>query len=97
MRVIFIPIPPIYCKIGVLMDESVFRSAMAAVSSGIYDETDIKVIKWQLENLNKKELSIKRQMEKNRNDFVKKKNKNETELKTVRNDIRTLKNFLKGI
>lgn len=79
------------------MDESVFRSAMAAVSSGIYDETDVKVIKEQLDSLNKKELSVKRQMEKNRNDFVKKKNKSENELKSVRNDIRTLKNFLKGI
>ena len=40
---------------------------------------------------------IKRKMEKDTNDFVKHKDKNQTELKIIRNDIKSLKNILKEI
>lgn len=79
------------------MDESNFKLAVAAVSSGSYDEADVKAIKEQLDSLNQKELSIRRQMEKSKNEFVKKKDKSYSELKVVRGDIRKLRNILKNI
>lgn len=79
------------------MDESVFKTAILAISSGEYSEDDIKVAKQKLDELNKKELSIKRAMEKSKNEFSRKKDKTEIELKTIRSDIKILKNILKNI
>ena len=79
------------------MEEAIFKTALAAVTSGDYCESDIKVIKEQIKCLNKQELALKRKMEKDTNDFVKHKGKNQTELKIIRNDIKSLKNILKEI
>ena len=79
------------------MEEAIFKTALAAVTSGEYCESDIKVIKEQIKCLNKQELALKRKMEKDTNDFVKHKDKNQTELKLIRNDIKSLKNILKEI
>ena len=79
------------------MEEAIFKTALAAVTSGEYCESDIKVIKEQIKCLNKQELALKRKMEKDTNDFVKHKGKNQTELKIIRNDIKSLKNILKEI
>ena len=77
------------------MDEMIFKTALSAVSSGEYGESDVKVVKQWLEMLNKKELAIKRQIEKNKNEFVKNKGKTNSELKTIRTDIKHIKNILK--
>lgn len=79
------------------MDESIFKTAFLAISSGEYGEDDVVVTKKWLDELNKKELSIKRKMEQSRNEFSKKKNKTETELKTVRRDIKQIQSILKTI
>lgn len=79
------------------MEETVFMTALAAVTSGDYCESDVKAIKEQVNFLNKQEASLKRKMEKETNDFVKHKGKNQTELKTIRNDIKKLKNILKEL
>ena len=77
------------------MDEMIFKTALSAVSSGEYGEADVKVVKQWLEVLNKRELAIKRQMEKNKNEFVRNKGKTNSELKNIRTDIKTIKNILK--
>lgn len=79
------------------MDESVFKTAILAISSGEYSENDVKHAKQWLDELNQKELSIKRKMEKSKNEFVKNKGKTETELKTIRADIKSVKNILKAV
>jgi len=78
------------------MDESIFKMAIAAVSSGEYCESDIRVIKNELESLNRRELALKRQMEKSKNDFIKNKDKSNSELKTLRTNIKLIKNILKS-
>lgn len=78
------------------MDESIFKMAVAAVSSGDYCESDIRIIKNELESLNRRELALKRQMEKSKNDFVKNKDKSNSELKTLRTNIKLIKNILKS-
>ena len=64
------------------MEEAIFKTALAAVTSGEYCESDIKVIKEQIKCLSKQELTLKRKIEKDTNDFVKHKDKN---LKKARN------------
>lgn len=78
------------------MDESIFKMAIAAVSSGDYYESDIKIIKNELDSLNRRELALKRQIEKSKNDFVKDKNKSNSELKILRTNIKLIKNILKS-
>ena len=77
------------------MDEMIFKTALSAVSSGEYGEADVKVVKQWLEVLNRRESAIKRQIEKNKNEFVKKKDKTSSQLKNIRRDIKTIKNILK--
>lgn len=77
------------------MDETIFKEAVAAISEGNYTDNDIKAVKEWLECLNKKELSIKRKLEKTKNDFVKNKDKTNTELKLIRGDIKKIKGILK--
>ena len=45
--------------------------------------------------MNKKELSIRRKLEKSKNDFVKSKEKQNSELKSVRSEIKEIKMILK--
>lgn len=77
------------------MDESIFKTALSAISSGEYSDADIRTVKEWLESLNKKELAIKRKLEQNKNEFVKNKGKTNSELKTIRSDIKSIKNILK--
>lgn len=79
------------------MDESVFKSSFTAVVSGEYSEGDVRNLKEWLDALNKKELSLKRKIEKNKNEFVKTKDKSNSELKRIRNDIKDIKTALKRI
>lgn len=77
------------------MDEMIFKTALSAVSSGEYGEADVKVVKQWLEVLNRRESAIKRQIEKNKNEFVRNKGKTNSELKNIRTDIKHIKNILK--
>lgn len=77
------------------MDEAIFKTALSAISSGEYSDADIRTVKEWLETLNKKELAIKRKLEQNKNEFVKNKGKTNSELKTIRSDIKSIKNILK--
>lgn len=79
------------------MDEASFKVALAAISSGEYDANDVKIAKGWLDSLNQKELAIKRQMEKSKNEFVKNKDKSNVQLNAVRGDIKRLKNILKSV
>lgn len=78
------------------MGETV-RLAIAAIGLGDYCEADIRLIKEHLSHLNKQESTIRRQMERDTNEFVKNKGKKQHELKIIRNDIKELKNLLKAI
>ncbi len=77
------------------MDEMIFKTSLSAVSSGEYGEADLRVVKEWLEHLNKREAAMKRQIEKNKNEFVKKKDKTSSQLKNIRRDIKTIKSILK--
>ena len=77
------------------MDEYIFKGAVAAISEGDYSQSDVKAIKEWLDSLSKKELSLRRKLEKSKNDFVKAKEKTSSELKSVRNEIKEIKMILK--
>ena len=79
------------------MENAIFKAAVAAVASGDYCESDIKAIKSHLKSLNKQETTLKRQMEKETNEFVKNKDKHQSELKNIRSDLKELKHLLKTI
>jgi hypothetical protein len=79
------------------MEEVVFKTALASISSGDYCESDVKVIKEQLNSFNKQELSLRRQIEKETHDFVKNKEKHRSDLKAVRTNIKNIKNILNQI
>lgn len=76
------------------MEESIFKMAVASVLSGEYNDSDIKILKEQLNSLNKKELALKRQMEHSKNEYAKNKNKSQKELDILRKDIKSLKCIL---
>lgn len=76
------------------MDETVFKNALSAISAGYYTQSDIEVVKERLSILSKKELSLKREMEKKTNDFVKSKRKSNSELREVRKDIKEINKIL---
>lgn len=77
------------------MDETVFKNAVAAVSTGDYTDKDIEILREKISFLNKKELALKRQMEKKKNEFVREKDKSGSELRKIRKEIKDLKNILK--
>jgi len=77
------------------MNEVLFKSAVAAISSGDYSESDIKIIKDDLSLLAKKEKEILRKMEKDKNEFAKRKRKTNSELKEIRKEIKEINNIFK--
>ena len=79
------------------MEDAIFKTALASISSGDYCESDVKVIKEQLNYFNKQELNLKRQIEKETHDFVKTKEKHQTDLKNIRSNIKTIRNILKDV
>lgn len=79
------------------MEEGILNEAIAAILAGEFSENDAKIVKDRLNELSKKELAIKRKMEKDKNAFVKAKGKSNSELKSIRKDIKDLKIVLKNI
>ena len=78
------------------MEEDVFKSAIAAISSNEFSEEDVKTVKKWLETLKTKENAIKRKIEQEKNTFVKNKSKNNSKLKEIKSEIKTIKNILKN-
>ena len=79
------------------MEDVIFKAAIAAIVSEDYCESDIKTLKEYLNVLTKKEHSLKKEIEKETNDFVKNKDKHQNELKNIRGDIKQVKSILKSI
>lgn len=79
------------------MDEMTFKAAMAAIVSGEYSNEDLRIVKDWLNILNKKEIALKHDMEKIKNEFVKKKDKSTTQLKEIHGNIKQIKNILKNL
>ena len=79
------------------MEENVFKAALAAISNGEYSENDVKAVKERLSALNKEESFIKRKMERDKNSFVKEKGKSNSKIKSLRKEIKELKNFLNSV
>ena len=74
-----------------------FQNAIKSVLINEYNDSDIKIIKHKLNELLKKEVSIKQQIEKETSEYVKKKNKSKTDLKIIHNDIKEIRNILKHL
>ena len=74
-----------------------FQNAVKSVIDQEYSDSDIKTIKRQLNDLSKKEVALKQKIEKETSEFLKMKNKYKSELKTIHNDIKDIRNILKNI
>lgn len=79
------------------MGDVSFKTALAAVISDDYCESDVKTLKNHLRFLNDRERLLKKTIEKETTDFVKNKDKHQSELKIIRGDIKTIKNILKNV
>ena len=79
------------------MDENIFKTALAAIASENFDNSDVKTVTSWLVFLNKEEINIKRQMEKEKKEFIKNQCKSDSALKKIRKDINQVKSILKRI
>ena len=79
------------------METSVFENAVKAAIINKHTTNDVKIIKKQIINLNKKELNLKHQLENETTEFVKKKKKIKSQLKSIDRDIKELKKLLNDI
>jgi uncharacterized protein YueI len=79
------------------MEDAIFKTALSAIVSGDYCESDVKIVKAHLSSLNKEELSLKRKIEKETTEFVKNKDKHQNELKSIRGNIKDIRNVLKHV
>ena len=76
------------------MSEEEFKMAVANILEGQAEPSDTKVVKNWLKSLNKKEGQFKRQLENNKNNFLKEKNKIQGHLDEVRKEIKEAKKIL---
>lgn len=72
-----------------------YQNAVKSVITNDYTDSDIKIIKRHLNELLKKEVSLKQKIEKETTEFIKSKNKTKNELKALHNDIKEIRNILK--
>ena len=72
-----------------------YQNAVKSVITNDYTDSDIKIIKRHLNELLKKEVSLKQKIEKETTKFIKSKNKAKNELKALHNDIKEIRNILK--
>jgi hypothetical protein len=79
------------------MDESIFKTALAAIASEDYNDSDVKAVSNWLVLLNKEEMGIKRQMEREKKEFLKHQGKSDSALKQIRKNINQVKAILKKI
>ena len=76
------------------MDESLFKESLAAIMDGEYTENDKKTVNEWLSELLEEENKIKRQIEKNKRDFLKKKDKLTIELNRIKGEIKDIKRII---
>lgn len=76
------------------MDEYAFKSAIAAISSGTFEDSDVKIVSSWLVSLGREELELKKRIEKEKKEFLKIRDKSNAELKSLRKKIRQINNIL---
>ena len=79
------------------MDETIFKTALAAIASENYNNSDVKTISSWLVLLNKEEISLKRQMEREKKEFLKNQNKSDSVLRQIRKNISQVKSILRKV
>ena len=79
------------------MDETIFKTALAAIASENFDNSDVKTVTSWLVFLNKEEINLKRQMEREKKEFIKSQGKSDSALRKIRKDINQVKSILKRV
>lgn len=77
------------------MENHALQVAIAAVVSDEFSESDVRTIRHEIEILNREEHSLRRRMERDTNQFVRNKDRNQSNLRRIRNAIRELKLLIK--
>lgn len=77
-----------------VMDESLFKASLTAIAEGEYTENDKKTVNEWLSGLFEEEVKLKKQLEKNKREFVKKRDKITSELSHLKTDIKDIKHIL---
>ena len=85
----------IYVKLKSVMDETAFKESLSAFLEGDFDKNDKKVIKERINDLIKEEANLKAQLDKNKRDFLKKRDKLISSVNQVKSDIKSLKSIIK--
>ena len=78
------------------MENHALQVAIAAVISDDYSESDVRTIRHEIEILNREERSLKRHMERETNQFVRNKDRNQSNLRRIRNAIKELKLLIRN-
>lgn len=79
------------------MDETIFKTALAAIASENYNNSDVKTISSWLVLLNKEEINLKKQMERDKKEFLKNQNKSDSVLRQIRKNISQVKSILRKV
>lgn len=77
------------------MDETVFKDALAAIIEGDGGDNEKKVVKEWMRELDKEEATLKRQLDKNKRDFIKKRDTLISRLNQLKSDVKYLKSILR--
>lgn len=77
------------------MDESTFKESLASLLKGDFDDNDKKVIRERINDLIKEETKLKAQLDKNKRDFLKRRDKLVSAVNQVKSDIKTLNGIIK--
>ena len=73
------------------------NEALAALSSGDFEESAIKVVKNHLREITEEELMLRRNMEIDKNQYSRTKEKKTTRLRRLRKEIKQIKNVLDSL
>lgn len=73
------------------------NEALAALSSGDFEESAIKVVKNHLREITEEELMLRRNMEIDKNQYSRTKEKKATRLRRLRKEIKQIKNVLDSL
>lgn len=76
------------------MDEDEFKMAVANILDGQAEPNDTKTVKNWLKSLSKKEGQLKKQLDKNKNAFLKEKSKIQSNLDEIKKEIKEAKKIL---
>ena len=79
-----------------MMNENPYSEDIAAILQGDFSNENVKAVKQCVNSLIKKEKALIRQMEKNKNDYVRKKEKASFELEHIKKEIKELKKILRN-